>query len=174
MLKLAESSGIIVYENGNNLYITKKPAQWTSTFLFVTGLIAFILLVNGFLQLFILEIPQVSSTLGIVLLGLGILAAFIFWRVLAYRKKISTIPVDELNCICIIDLAANNLLNGQQHILAPLSTVQLHRKMQITSSSPSLLLKWNNNSLILVEGNPFSGGIAAVEKALISKGIKKE
>ncbi len=173
MLKLAESSGTIVYENENKLYITKKPGQWISTFLFVTGLITVILLVNGFLQIFVFDFTN-SLTIGMVLLGLGILIAFIFWRVLAYRKKLGALPLNELKCICIIDLASNQLLDGKQNILAPLNALQLTRKMQITSSSPSLLLKWNNNSLTLVEGNPFSGGIAAVEKALISKGLKNK
>ncbi len=171
MIKLAESSGTIVYENGNKLYITKKPAQWTSTFLFVTGLLAFIFLANCILQLFVLDRSYLSETLSIIFLGLGILFAVIFWRVLLYRKKIS-MPLNDLESICIIDLAANNLLDGQQNILTPLHAVHLQRKMQMTSSSASLLLKWDNHSLILVEGNPFSGGIAAVEKALISKGIK--
>lgn len=175
MIKLAESSGTVIYENENKLYITKKPAQWTATLLFVTGLLAFILLVNGFLQLFVFEMqPHIAQPLGIILLALGVLFALIFWRITAYRKKLNAIPVNELKCICIIDLTANNLLDGQQNLLAPLEDVQLVRKMQITSSSPQLVLQWNKNSLTLVEGNPFSGGIAAVEKVLLVKGIKRK
>jgi hypothetical protein len=174
MIKLAASSGTVIYENENKLYITKKPAQWTTTFLFVTGLLAFILFTNGVLQLFVfkMQLPGVPD-LGIILNALGIFFTLIFWRVTAYRKKINAKPVNELKCICIIDLTTNNLLDGQQNILAPLHAVQMQRKMQITSSSPQLVLKWDKNTLTLVEGNPFSGGIAAVEKALISKGIKR-
>ena len=174
MIKLAASSGTVIYENDNKLYITKKTAQWTSTFLFVTGLLAFILVVNSLLQLFVLEMKLPDApNLGFILLGLGILFALIFWRVLVYRKKINAKPVSELKCICIIDLTANNLLDGKQNILAPLNQVQLSRKMQFTSSSPELVLQWNKNTLTLVEGNPFAGGIAAVEQALILKGIKR-
>jgi len=175
MIKLAESSGTVIYENENKLYITKKPAQWTATFLFATGLLAFIFLSNGVLQLFVFK-RQLPGTpnLGIILNALGILFALIFWRITAYRKKLNAIPVNELKCFCIIDLAANNLLDGNLNLLAPLEDVQLVRKMQITSSSPQLVIQWNKNSLTLVEGNPFSGGIAAVEKALISKGIKRK
>lgn len=175
MIKLAESSGTVIYENENKLYITKKRAQWTTTFLFVTGLLAFILLVNGFLQLFVFDMqPHMAPALGIILLALGILFALIFWRITAYRKKLNAIPVNELKCICIIDLTANNLLDGQQNLLAPLEDVQLLRKLQFTSSSPELVLKWNKNALTVVQGNPFSGGIAAVEKVLILKGIKSK
>lgn len=174
MLKLAESSGTVVYENENKLYIGKKPAQWTSTFLFVTWLLALIFLANSLLRQFVSDKSHMSPTLDIVFLGLGILFAFISWRVSAYRKKINTVPVNEMKWTCIIDLTANKLLDGQQHVLAPLERVQLVRKMQFTSSSPELILKWDKHVLSLVEGNPFSGGIAAVEKALGSKGITRK
>lgn len=173
MIKLAESSGTVVYENENKLYLTKKPAQWTTTFLFVTGLLSFILLANGLLQLFVfkMEIPD-APRFGIILLAIGIFFALVFWRILAYKKKLNSRPVSELKCICIIDLAGNKLLDGLQNLLAPLKDVQLLRKMQLTSSSSQLVLSWDKNKLTIVEGNPFSGGIAAVENALLIKGIK--
>jgi len=45
--------------------------------------------------------------------------------------------------------------------------------MQLTSSSPALELHWNTGSITIVQGNPFSGGVSAVEKALVSKGVRK-
>lgn len=32
MIKLAASSGIVIYEAGNKLYISKSPAGWINTF----------------------------------------------------------------------------------------------------------------------------------------------
>lgn len=172
MTKLAASSGTIIYEGQNKLYIAKMPAQWTATFLFVTGVLAFILFSNGVLMLFVFKPqPAIPQSLGIILTALGVLFAFISWKVNAYRKKMNSKPVNELECICIIDLAAGTLLDGKQQMLAPLDQVKLNRRMQITSSSPKLVLQWHNNSLTVVEGNPFSGGIADVEKVLISKGL---
>lgn len=174
MAKLAESSGTVIYEDGNKLYIIKKPAQWTSTFLFVTGLLAFILLTNGVLQLFFFNKQfDLSLTPGIILSALGILFAFVFWRVMLYRKKINARPLNELRYVCVLDLGTNNLLDAAGNILSPLNAVQLMRAMQFSSSSPSLALRWNNGSLTIVKGNPFAGGISAVEKVLISKGMKK-
>lgn len=174
MIKLAASSGTVIYEGQNKLYIAKMPAQWTSTFLFVTGLLAFILFSNGLLMLFVFKTqPAIPQSLGIILSALGVLFSFIFWKVNAYRKKMNAKPVSELECICIIDIGANTLLDGKQNVLAPLHQVKLTRKMQITSSSPKLVLQWNKNSLTVVEGNPFSGGIADIEKALLAKGIRR-
>ncbi len=175
MTKLAASSGTVIYENENKLYVTKRPAPWTGTFLFVTGLLALTLLINGLVQLFLLDIQsRTTAPLGGILLATGIIFALIFWRITVYRKKMNALPPAALKYICIIDLTTNSLLDAQQNLLAPLTDVQLLRKMQFTSSSPQLLLTWNKNELVVVEGNPFAGGIAAVEKTLLSKGIKRK
>ena len=172
MIKLAESSGTVIYESTNKLYISKKPGQWTSNFMFVSGLIGFILLTNGILQLVVFKKqPGAMPAIGIILTVLGILFALIFWRIIAYRKRINSIPLNELKCICVVDLMNKLLLDAQHQMLSPLDAVQLLRKMQITSSSPKLVLKWNNETMTIVNGNPFSGGVSAIENALIAKGI---
>lgn len=172
MIKLAESSGTIIYDSGNKIFICKKPSQWTTTALFVTGLLSFIFIVNGVLQLFVFKNAQnATSTIGIVLLALGTIFALIVWRILSYRKKINSIPFEKLKNICVIDFTNNNLLDSNNNILASLDDVTLKRKMQLASSSPKLVLMSNKKSLVLVKGSPFSGGITAVEIALISKGI---
>lgn len=174
MTKLASASGIVIHEDGLKLYISKIPARWTSTFLFITGLLAVILLINGILQLFVFRNTENSSGIGIILLGTGIFFTILFWRVRIFQKKKNATPFHELEKIAVIDLGNNNLLDGQQHILTPLNRTYLRRKMQISSSSPELILEWENGSLSLVHGNPFSGGVAAIEKVLQSKGIRKK
>ena len=175
MVKLADSSGIVIYEDGNKLYISKRPATWTSVFLFVTGLLAFILVANGVLQLSVFkdQAPG-SSKIGIILIGIGALVTLIFWRVRRYHKKLRTIPFHELKTIAIFDFENNNLLDSQQNILTPLKQAWLQRKMQLSSSSPELIIAWDRGSLSIVKGNPFSGGIAGIEKVLTAKGIRRK
>lgn len=172
MIKLAESSGTIIYDSGNKLFISKKPAQWTTTGLFVTGLLSFIFIVNGVLQLFVFKNAHGPIyPIGIILSIVGIVFALVFWRILAYRKKINALSFEKLKNICVIDFTNNNLLDSNNNILSSLDTVTMKRKMQLASSSPKLILNWNKKSLVLVKGSPFSGGVTAVENALISKGI---
>lgn len=175
MNKLAYSSGIVIYESGNKLYLSKQSGNAAGTILFVTGLLAFILLGNGILQLTVFkdQIPN-SSKLGMLLIGIGLILAFVFWKVRVYQKKQAATPLQQLSTICIIDFETNNLLDGQQRILAPINEVWLTRKLQITSSSPELLLLWNRGSIRIVKGNPFSGGIGDIEKVLLEKGIRKK
>lgn len=173
MTKLAAASGVIIYEDGSRLYISKTPASWTATFLFVTGLLAFILLGNGVLQLFVMGEPDGSPRLGIILLIISVFFIILFWRVWVYRKKASATPFDKLVNIAVVDFESNNLLNGQQQILTPLHQAYLRRKMQLGSSSPELIIEWSQGSLSLVKGNPFSGGVSVIENILLSKGIRK-
>jgi hypothetical protein len=172
MIKLVESSGTIIYDSGNKIFICKKPSQWTTTALFVTGLLSFIFIVNGVLQLFVFKNAQnATSTIGIVLLALGTIFSLIVWRILAYRKKINSMPFEKLKKICVLDFTNNSLLDSNNTILTSLDDVTMKRKMQLASSSPKLILKWNKKSLVIVNGSPFSGGVTAVEGALISKGV---
>jgi hypothetical protein len=174
MIKLAASSGTVIYEAGNKLYICKRPATWTSVFLFVTGLLAFILLVNGVLQLVVFKDQAGSSKIGIILILIAVFFTIVFWRVRVYQKKVSAIPLHELKITGIFDFESNNLLDGEQNILTPIDQVWLLRKMQVGSSSPELLIRWNGGSLSIVKGNPFSGGIAGIEKVLLSRGIRRK
>jgi hypothetical protein len=173
MTKLATASGVVIYEDGHKLYISKTPPA-RSTFLFVTGLLAVILLINGLLQLFVIAKPHASSTIGAILIVTGLFFTGIFWRVRVYQKKVAAIPFNELISIAILDFENNNLLDGQQNILTPLGQAYLRRKMQLGSSSPELIIEWGNGYLSLVRGNPFSGGILPIENVLLAKGIRKK
>lgn len=175
MTKLAESSGTVLHESGNKLYISKRPAEWTSTFLFVTGLLALIVWVNGLVQFFVIEKKDTeSSSLGTILIAIAVVVSIVFWRVWMYRKKVRAIPPNELKNTLTFDFETNNLLDDQQNILTPLSQARLIRKMQLTSSSPELIISWDRGSLSIAKGNPFSGGIAKIENVLVSKGIRKK
>jgi hypothetical protein len=175
MKKLAVSSGVVLYESENKLYISKESGTATGTLLFVTGLLAFILLGNGILQLTVFknQLPN-SSKLGMLLIGIGIILAVVFWKVRSYQKKQAAKPLQQLQTICILDFGTNHLLDSQQRILTPIHEVWLTRKIQITSSSPELLLQWNRGSITIVKGNPFSGGIGDIEKVLMAKGVNRK
>lgn len=175
MTKLAISSGTVIYEEGNKLFICKRPGTWIPVFLFVTGLLAIILLINGILQLITLGNQSTgSSTAGIIFILIAVVITIIFWRVKIVQKKINTVPLNELKNIAIIDFNKNRLLDAQQNMLSPVNQTYLLRKMQLSSSSPELMLCWNNGSVSIVKGNPFAGGIAKIEKVLLAKGIVKK
>lgn len=51
MNKLAVSSGTVVYELNNQIVVARKPARWTTTFIYVTGLITLLAIVNAAVQI---------------------------------------------------------------------------------------------------------------------------
>lgn len=174
MTILAESSGTVLCEDGQKLYLCKRAAAWTPVFLFVCGLLAIILLGNGIVRWFVLRGDEAgSSTASVIFVLTGLLFVLIFLRVWAYHKKIRSVAPQLSNAFIVFDRENNTLVSGQQ-LLCSLDKAYLGRKMQLSSSSPELLLYWPGGSVSLVRGNPFSGGIASIEKALLSKGIRKK
>ena len=106
--KQASSSGTEVFESGKKLYLLKKPAQWTSVALFVTGLVSAILLVNGIIM-FISN--SGTAVTGLVLLLLGLIILFAAFLIMRHRAKINRIPANELPCICIFDFEKDMLID---------------------------------------------------------------
>jgi hypothetical protein len=168
--KLAVSSGTVVYELDNKIIIARKPARWTTTFMFVSGLITLITLVNGALQ--ILFHPGIA--ISITLFGSGILFLVVTILIAKYRKKVNAIPWSELEVICKLDHGTGKVIDSQEQVIGELSEARLKRQMQLTSSSPALVLLAGSRKIKLVKGSPFSGGVSAVHKALLERGIKKK
>ena len=171
MKSVAESSGTVVFEREGKFYIAQRPARWLSTALFVFGLLTFVFLINGILQLFVFEAGL--QTAGIILFAVGTVFLFFFILLLRFRKKIRVQSPDGLPFLCILDFNSGNLLDASEKVLSPLSSVTVKRKMQIGSSSPKLILSWDKKSITIVKGNPFSGGVSAIETFLCSKGINR-
>lgn len=173
MKKITQASGTAVFEDDSKLYFMRQPSLWTATGLFVCMLLAFIFTANAVVQFILAGKP--GKTFGA--LPFAFLAAGLFFALLALslkrqRNRAARLLPAQLHCICIFDLQNNNLLDANENVIAPLSEVKLKRKMQFTSSSPTLHLQWGKKSMLLVSGNPFSGGIAAIEGILSQRGIR--
>lgn len=172
MQKLAESSGTVAYEINNVVKLVRKPAQWTSTFLYVSWLITVITIANAILP-FVLDPKTEMKSAAYVLSGIALLFFTISLAVGFYRNKINAIPLSQLETICIFDFNTGKLLDSQGVAIADIRDVKIRRAMQITSSSPSLSIVADRTKIKLVKGNPFSGGISAIERVLLNRGIEK-
>ena len=58
------------------------------------------------------------------------------------------------------------LADADGTVLAPLSQVRFHNRMQLGSSSPKLVASTPNGDRILKRGNPFTGGIGNLDEVL--------
>ncbi|OBB14442.1 hypothetical protein A5731_13210 [Mycolicibacterium conceptionense] len=68
--------------------------------------------------------------------------------------------------VAVFDRARGVLIDGDGKVLAPLSQVQLARRMQLGSSSPKLVAVTPSGDRILKRGNPFNGGIGNLDEVL--------
>jgi len=164
---LAESSGVAIIERGALLYIIDRGTRGLYTAGFVGGLIAVIVGITGLVQLVLVVMGAGGILpLGAIALTIGALAGMGLWRVVVTIRKRRALPLEQLTALAIVDRQQGILCNPAGQPLAPLASVSLSRKMQLASSSPVLQLSWPGGALCVVRGNPFAGGIDAVEAGL--------
>ncbi|MCP4442168.1 MAG: hypothetical protein GY810_24940 [Aureispira sp.] len=171
--KLAQASGTALFQKGDRIYAAKQPSTWVFTTLFIVGLLTLILGGNGLgltiAKLIGSEGLQDSSWLfGLIPLALGILSGIGAWKLYQYKKRVASLPFDQLTCICIFNLEDKTLLNAKGDTLARLTDIRWAKKMQLTSSSPTLVLSYppSKDKIIIVKGNPFGGGIKPIQNEL--------
>lgn len=168
------SSGYSVQKQEEKLYLINHHTSGLYVVGFVTGLITFICSMN------MIIIPSVLYSEGedfsivlVILLCLSLVAGLSFFLIRKTVMKRHRLPIEDCDIIAIIDLEQQTLLEKNGDILAPLSSVSLKKRFQMSSSAPSFALSWPNGERIVVRGNAFAGGSDAVVRALHQHGIGK-
>lgn len=107
-----------------------------------------------------------SPKAGIILTAFG--AGFIFMSVklIKTRKKINNRLPDMNHSLCIFDTGNRKIYDRFEKETGNFSQARLERKFQMTSSSKKLVLVCNGEEITLAKGNPFDGGVDAVENYL--------
>jgi hypothetical protein len=170
--KISESSGCVLFEKDDRVYIMQRPGSWTSVAGFIFLIIAIVLIGFGVFQLIESFINQNGTpATGLIFIAAGIITGFIFILIFRKKKQIAALSPERLKLICILDFTAGVLLDCNEKTLSPLSAVRIERDFQMTSSSPALAVAWPQGSIRIARGNPFTGGIAGIEDALKQKGL---
>ncbi len=109
--------------------------------LFVLGLVSFILVLNGVVQIFTL-----GPVIGAVFLGVGALVGGAFFWVLRRRRRASPAP---LQVVLVFDRRDGVLRNAAGGALAPLAHVTFQRQFQATSSARAFACVWPGGSVVI-------------------------
>lgn len=169
---ICRASEVVVAEEDEKLFFFRDTSFPSAVFIYVAALLAFICTGAGIALFAISGEAGGQRYAGAGILAGGLLLLFVTYKLMTLRKKKQqTLPGAEQR-ICIIDTRRKELLQGDGRRIAPLESVQMKRKMQITSSSPALFLEWPGGSLLLVRGNPFSGGTGPLEHLLKNNGVR--
>lgn len=168
---LATASGVALRKQEEQLLFVDLGTGWTTTTGFVLALLAFILGVNGFVQLLLAATGDGYAALGVTLLLLAGVFAAVLNKVVRFSRAQSRRPTYELRVLVVVDLATQTLREAGGSPIAPLSKVQFRRRFQFTSSAPALAAEWPEGSRVLVRGNVFAGGVQGFEDALRGQGL---
>jgi hypothetical protein len=170
--QLAVSSGVALRQEGERLHFVALGTGWVPVAAFVLGLLGFILSVNGLVQMALaLTAKGELLILGVILTTLGL--AFAYGAVLCLKAKTARerLPTTALQTLAMLDLADSLLRDGLGRPLAQLSEIHFEKRFQFASSSRRLVVRWARGELDLVKGDPFGGGLWAIESELVRRGF---
>lgn len=159
---LIDTGGLLVTDDGRRVLVIDRRTGGLTTVAFVLGVLT--LVVGGF-GLVALVAGTLSPTVGAIFLAVGVglaVATFLVVRTIRSRRKQ---PLNRCRPVAVIDRKLG-LFSYRGGALVQLDQVQFARKLQIGSSSPKLVAATPGGTLVLKRGNPFDGGIGAVDELL--------
>ncbi|HUQ04537.1 MAG TPA: hypothetical protein VM261_18680 [Kofleriaceae bacterium] len=156
---VARCNGTVLVEESDRLGIAEQGGSWIPAAIFVFGLLASILLVNGIVMLFTMSAAVGAGfTAGAVVFGV---AAYLLLG-LRRRKRDAPLPAPWL----VFDRGGRTVVNGNGSQITTFDRVKLERAFQAGSSSKMLVMQHPGGRIVLARGNPFGDSVDAVEAAL--------
>jgi hypothetical protein len=163
---VASASGIVIAEDGPAVLVLDRGIGGLAVAAFVTGLLGAIPLLFGLLVLLVGDAGSVPPGLGAVLAAVALLPlAATALVVRALRARLRR-PLDALVPVAVFDRRAGVLYDGAGTPVAPLHQVQVHRRLQLGSSSPKLVASTPSGELLLGRPNPMAGGLGDLDHQL--------
>lgn len=165
---LAEVGGLVVAEHGARVLVVDRGTGSWATVAFVLGVMA--LVFGGFgavtLAMAATGGSGVPWMLSSIFLLVGVAASGAVLGVLGRIRSAKARPVGSYRPVAIFDRARRVFVDADGNVVAPLEHVRFDRRVQLTSSSPMLVVATPGGTRILKRGNPFNGGLGNLEAVL--------
>lgn len=166
---LAEQGGLVVAEQGPVVLVIDRgngPLQITAFVLLVITLVF-----GGFGIVSVIYAAAGSTAMppaaiGAALLGVGIAAGAAMFVIVKRIRDQRRRPLHSYTPVAVFDRARRVYCDASGQVIAPLEDVRFERRMQLTSSSPKLVAATPGGTYVLKGGNPFGGGIGAMDQVL--------
>jgi hypothetical protein len=163
---IIDKGGNAIYERENQIILMDRKIGGSITLCFVLSLLTIIPAVNALIFM------STNFVLGISLLSFSALCGFFTYRIFSRIKKLKAAGPDEKTILVIIDVEQNLLLDAKGQKLAPMNEVLISKSLNITSSSPSISIKWNKGqSKIILKFNGLTGGTNQFVSYFKEKGL---
>lgn len=166
MQEIGKGSGVVIAHEGQRLIIIDRKTTSIFTVVFVLGLLASIPGLSGILML-----SQSMLTLGLSLLGVGLIFGAGFALALRAKRQREQIPLAEMTPLLVLDLEAGQLLDGAGRQLAPLEQTRFSKRFQFGSSSPALVATYPGGEIVVARGNGLMGGLGSLPGVLARRGL---
>lgn len=153
-------------EDGPRIYFIDRATSGFTIALFVLGLIAVIVGLNGVIW----ALSGQLLVCAILLAAAGVFAG-IFVLALRARRRRATRPWNEVGALAFIDRQTGSAHDGGGQTVAPLGQVAFAPVFQLGSSSKALALKHPGGSIAIASGSPFGGSIDDFIDALRARGL---
>lgn len=151
--------------DGERWTFARQPGGGGNVFVFVVGLVAFLLIGNGAVMI------ASHVVAGVVMLAVG--AGLAALAVVFIRRRAGTRTTSPLQPIVVLDLAGGWLLAASGQPIAPLADVQFRKEMQLASSARMLVCTWPpQGRVVVLRGDAFGGSIGPAIDALRSRGLR--
>ena len=172
MVVLARSAGCVVVRDGDRVILADKGTQGLAIGIYVSGLLAFVLGVNGLLQVVMSVVgPMRFPVLGVVFLGIAAVPASILVLLVRVFRRRRDAPIHPEHIRCVVDQDRGIVLASDGSTLGAIDECRLARTFQLTSSSRALVLDTPRCRILLAAANPFSGSVKPLAEALAAVGV---
>ncbi|MDT5340343.1 MAG: hypothetical protein QOD90_5848 [Mycobacterium sp.] len=161
---VAEIGGLVIAERGPLVVIVDRGTGPLATGAFVLGVLA--LVFGGFGAVSLMIPASVPWCLGAIFLVVGIAFAGFAVAALSRIRRARTRPLSGYRPVAVFDRARRVYADADGVVVAPLDHVRFQNRMQLASSSPSLVAVTPGGSRIIKRGNPFNGGIGNLDDIL--------
>jgi len=160
---LYSSSGVVLIEDGPLVVVADRKLVGPAVAAFVVGMV-WVIAVGGMTAAAAvgdLPLHPLVAILAPSVVLLPLLAVFVRALQAARRR-----PLQKLAVSAVFDRAAGLLLDPTGRPIAPLTHVRVGRRIQIGSSSPALVARMPDRTMVLARPSPFAGGMGDLDRAL--------
>lgn len=159
---LVDTGGLVVTDDGRRVLVIDRGTGGLAILAFVLGVLT--LAVGGF-GLVALIAAAPSRALGACFVAVGVVLAAATFLVVRRIRRHRARPLHECRPVAVLDRKLE-LFSYRGGALVQLDQVRFARKFQIGSSSPKLVAVTTGGTRVLKRGNPFDGGVGAVDELL--------
>jgi hypothetical protein len=165
---LAEASGIVVAEQGPLVVVVDRGTGAWATLTFTLGVVA--LVVGGFGAITLSMTAAGADTIawpvsvGFLLAGIAVGGCTV---VAALRiRRARSAPLTSYRPVAVFDRDQRVFVDETGVAVAALEDVRVRRELQLTSSSPKLVVVMPHGTRVIARGNPFQGGLGDLDAVL--------